>query len=153
MSLKEDAEYYSIDNGFVTIIIDKRTKRIINESDVLDAYGGRTPAFNNAISNARALVNERERMKASIEQTRRDNSIRADAEQKARREMMRANELVALKRYRKIEEIIGVAKQTTLIFILLLTVIIVCVAICYPTAPPTQAAASPTPKKQDTFYL
>lgn len=151
MSLRENADYYSFDNGFVSILIDKLTKRVINEDDVLDKYGGKTPAFENAIANAKKRILDYEHMKAGAEQDRKDNEIRRETEQRTRRELMKANELAALKRYKKMEEIIGVVKQTTLVFILVLTVIIVAVAICYPTSALVQV--SKPVKRQDTFYI
>ena len=151
MSLRENSDYYSFDNGFVSILIDKITKRVINEDDIIDKYGGRTPAFNNAIMNAKKKIAEYEHMKAGAEQERRDNVIRERAQESVRRDMMRSNELMALRRYKKMEEIVSVIKQTTLIFVLVLTIIIVTITICYPTSSPMQVHAPV--KRQDAFYM
>ena len=63
MSVEENRDYYIVDNGFVSILIDKQTHEPVNTRELEDAYGGRTLAYNNAIAYAKRRASEYEENK------------------------------------------------------------------------------------------
>lgn len=155
MSVEENRDYYIVDNGFVSILIDKQTHEPVNTRELEDAYGGRTLAYNNAIAYAKRRASEYEENKKNENRRNHDESIRASARNEAiresRNEYKRMNDFEALRRYKKLEMTVSTLKQTVFILILILVIIIVAVVVCYPDGqriPPT------VPKKrQDSFYL
>ena len=155
MSVEENRDYYIVDNGFVSILVDKHSFDIANTNEIENAYGGRTPAYNNAIAYAKRKANEYENNKKNEIRRNRDELIRASAMNEAaratREEYTRMNDFEALRRYKKLEMTVSTLKQTVFILILILVIIIVAVVVCYPVG--QRIPPSAPKKRQDSFYL